>query len=324
MGFLVVATDPRHTDFSIEREELAAAGAELKIEMCETEEAVIERCKDADALLVTFAPLTRRSMAGLRRCRIIVRTGVGYDTIDVSAATERGIPVANVPDYCIAEVADHAMALMLCMTRRICELDAQVRAQGWVRPTTPVPRLEGRTLGIVGLGRIGGAVAKRALGFGLRLVAADPHISADRFAAYGAEAMTLPQLLGTADIVSLHTPLTQETRGLIREDMLRHMKPTAILVNTSRGGVVVTDDLVRALQEGRLAGAALDVFEDEPLPKGHPIRSLPNVLLTPHAAWYSVQAEPDLRRRSARIIARALQGEMPASLLNPEVLRPRA
>jgi phosphoglycerate dehydrogenase-like enzyme len=136
--------------------------------------------------------------------------------------------------------------------------------------------------------------------------------------------MSLPQLLGAADIVTLHTPLTKETRGLIRADTLRHVKPTAILVNTSRGGVVVTDDLVNALQEEKLAGAALDVFEEEPLPKDHPIRNLPNVLLTPHAAWYSVQAEPDLRRRSARIIARALQGEVPASLLNPEAVRARA
>jgi D-3-phosphoglycerate dehydrogenase len=324
MGVLVVATDPRHTDFSIEREELASVGAELKVEMCETEEAVIERCKNADALLVTFAPLTRRSMAGLNRCGIIVRTGVGYDTIDVPAATERGIMVANVPDYCIAEVADHAMALMLCMVRRICELDAQVRAQGWVRPTTPVPRLEGRTLGIVGLGRIGRAVAARARGFGLRLIGADPYVTPEVFAAYSTATVSLPQLLGAADIVTLHTPLTQETRGLIRADTLRHVKPTALLVNTSRGGVVVTDDLVSALQEGTLAGAALDVFEEEPLPTDHPIRNLPNVLLTPHAAWYSVQAEPDLRRRSAQIIARALQGEIPASLLNPEVLRPRA
>ena len=323
MGFLVVATDPRHKDFSIEREELAAVGAELKVEMCTTEEAVIEACKDADALLLTFAPIGRRAAAGLKRCRIIVRTGVGYDTIDVPAATEWGIMVANVPDYCIAEVADHAMALMLCMVRRICELDGQMRAHGWVRPSVPVPRLEGRALGIVGLGRIGGAVARRARGFGLRLLATDPHVSPDVFAAHGAEAMSLPHLLAAADIVTLHTPLTKETRGLIRADTLRHMKPSAILVNTARGGVVVTDDLVKALQEGTLAGAALDVFEDEPLPMDHAIRRAPNVLLTPHAAWYSVQAEPDLRRRSARIVARALAGEIPASLLNPEALRPR-
>jgi D-3-phosphoglycerate dehydrogenase len=324
MGFLVVATDPRHKDFSVEREELAAVGAELKIEMCTTEEAVIEACKDADALLLTFAPIGRRAVAGLKRCRIIVRTGVGYDTIDVPAATERGIMVANVPDYCVGEVADHAMALMLCMARRICELDARMRAQGWVRPPLPVPRLEGRALGIVGLGRIGGAVARRARGFGLRLLATDPYVSPEVFTEHGAEAASLPQLLAAADIVTLHTPLTAETRALIRADTLSLMKPTAILVNTARGGVVAADDLVRVLQEGKLAGAALDVFEDEPLPMDHAIRRAPNVLLTPHAAWYSVQAEPDLRRRSARIVARALAGENPASLLNPEALRPRA
>lgn len=320
MGFLVVATDALHSDFSGELEELAAIGAEFRTAQCKTEDEVAEACRDADGILVTFSPVGRRALAGMPRCRIIVRTGVGYDTIDLNAATERKVMVANVPDYCISEVADHALALMLCLWRKVAELNAEVREKGWTGMLRPVLRLEGRVLGIVGLGRIGRAVAARARGFGLHLAACDPYVPAEVFTRLGVEPVSLEDLTRSADIVTLHTPLTQETRGLIREAILRRMKPTALLVNTSRGAVVATDDLVQALREGWIAGAGLDVFEDEPLPQDHPLRVLPRVLLTPHAAWYSVDSERELRRRSARIVVQALRGEVPASLLNPEVL----
>jgi D-3-phosphoglycerate dehydrogenase len=321
MAFLVVATDPLHSDFSAEQEELAAIGAELRVAQCHTEEDVAEACRDADALLVTFAPVGRRALAGLSRCRIVVRYGVGYDTLDVAAATERGVMVSNVPDYCVGEVADHTLALLLCLSRQICQLDARIRTQGWSGPLQPVPRLEGRVLGIIGLGRIGRAVAARARGFGLRIIACDPYVSADVFPAMGVEPVGLEALLRSADIVTLHTPLTRETRGLIRKDTLRQMKATALLVNTSRGGVVNGEDLAEALRDGRLAGAGLDVFDTEPLPTDHPLRGIPNVLITPHAAWYSAEAEPDLRRRAARTVVQALRGEVPSALLNPEVLK---
>lgn len=321
MGYLVVATDPLHTDFSGEVEELAAVGAEFRTARCRTEEDVAEACRDADGLLVTFSPVGRRALMGLPRCRIVVRYGVGYDNLDVAAATERRVMVANVPDYCVGEVADHTLALMLCLWRRIGELDAQVRAQGWGRPLSPVHRLEARVLGIIGLGRIGRAVAARARGFGLRIIASDPYVSADVFPAMAVEPVGLEALLRSSDIVTLHTPLTRETRGLIRKDTLRQMKATALLVNTSRGGVVNGEDLAEALRDGRLAGAGLDVFDTEPLPTDHPLRGIPNVLLTPHAAWYSAEAEPDLRRRAARTVVQALRGEVPSALLNPEVLK---
>ncbi len=320
MGFLVVATDPLHSDFSGEVDELRAIQAEFRTARCKTEEEVAAACQDADGILVTFAPVGRRALAGMSRCRIIVRTGVGYDTIDVAAATERKVMVANVPDYCISDVADHALALMLCLWRKVVELDAQVRARGWTGMLRPVHRLEGQVLGIIGLGRIGRAVASRARGFGLRRIASDPYVPADVFSALGVEPVSLDVLARSADLITLHTPLTHETRGLIRKDILRRMKPTAVLVNTSRGGVVATDDLVQALREGWISGAGLDVFEAEPLPQDHPLRGLPRVLLTPHAAWYSVDSERELRRRSARTVVQALRGEMPASLLNPEVL----
>lgn len=320
MGFLVVATDPLHDDFSQELQELAAIGAEFRAAQCRTEEDVAGACRDADGILVTFSPVRRRALAGMPRCRIIVRTGVGYDTVDVAAATERKVMVANVPDYCISEVADHALTLMLCLWRKVPELDGEVRSRGWTGMPRPVHRLEGRVLGIIGLGRIGRAVAARARGFGLRLIACDPYVPADVFSALGVEAVGLDALARSADIITLHTPLTDETRGLIRKEILRRMKPTAILVNTSRGGVVATDDLVQALREGWISGAGLDVFEAEPLPQDHPLRGLPRVLLTPHAAWYSVDSEQELRRRAARTVVQALRGEAPASLLNPEVL----
>jgi D-3-phosphoglycerate dehydrogenase len=320
MGVLVVATDPHHSDFRAELEELSAIGAEFRAAQCKTENDVAAACRDADGILVTFSPIGRRALAAMPRCRVIVRTGVGYDTIDIAAATERGVMVANVPDYCISEVADHALALILCLWRKVVELDAQVRAQGWTGMLRPVGRLEGQVLGIIGLGRIGRAVATRTWGFGLRRIAYDPYVSADVFSTLGVESVSLDVLTRSADIITLHTPLSQETRGLIRTEILRQMKPNAILVNTSRGGVVATDDLVQALREGWISGAGLDVFETEPLPQDHPLRNLPSVLLTPHAAWYSADSEQELRRRSARTVVKALQGEVPSALLNPEVL----
>lgn len=320
MSFLVVTTDPLHSDFSGEMEELVAIGAELRAAQCRTEEDVVEACHDADGILVTYAPVSRRALAGMPRCRIVVRYGVGYDTLDLAAATERKVMIANVPDYCISEVSDHALTLILCLWRRVCELDAEVRAKGWTLPSGPVRRLEGRTLGIIGVGRIGRAVAARARGFGVKILGHDPYVSAEALSAIGVESVSLEGLLRSADIVTLHTPLTAETRGLIRQETLSLMQPTALLVNTSRGGVVATEDLVRALQEKRIAGAGLDVFETEPLPNDHPLRNLPHVLLTPHAAWFSSESQHEMRRRAARAVVLALRGERPANLLNPEVL----
>jgi D-3-phosphoglycerate dehydrogenase len=227
--------------------------------------------------------------------------------------------VANVPDYCVSDLTEHTMALLLTWWRRILELDKQVRTEGWGRPVKPVYRLEGKTLGILGMGRMGQALAVRARGFGLKLLGYDPYIPPTAFAALGVESVGLENLLRASDIVTIHALLSAETRGIVCERTLRMMKPTAVIINTARGGLIVTDDLVRALKEGWIAGAALDVTEPEPLPLDHPIRTLPRVLLTPHAAWYSEDSEPELRRRAARTVVQALRGERPATLLNPEV-----
>jgi D-3-phosphoglycerate dehydrogenase / 2-oxoglutarate reductase len=320
MGFLVIHTDPHHTDFRHEQGELDAIGATLRPLNVTTEAEVAAACRDADALLVTYAKIGKTALAGMPKLKIVVRTGVGYDSLDVSAATERKVMVANVPDYCISDLAEHTMAMLLTWWRRIAELDQQVRTEGWGRPLKPVYRLEGKTLGILGMGRMGQAVAARAGGFGLKLVGYDPYTPPAAFAAVGVEPVGLESLLRASDIVTIHSLLSAETRGIICQQTLRQMKPTAVIVNTARGGLIVTDDLVRALKEGWIAGAALDVTDPEPLPMDHPIRTLPRVLVTPHAAWYSEEAEPELRRRAARTIVEALRGERPASLLNPEVL----
>jgi D-3-phosphoglycerate dehydrogenase len=324
MSFVVIHTDPHHTDFRYEQAELDAIGATLRTLNVTTEEEVAAACRDADALLVTYAKIGRIALAGMPKVKIVVRTGVGYDSVDVPAATERKVMVANVPDYCISDLAEHTMALLLAWWRRIAELDAQVRANGWGRPVKPVYRLEGKTLGILGMGRMGQAVAARARGFGVRLVGYDPYIPDSAFASLEVERLQLEDLFKVSDIVTIHSLLSAETRGLICERTLRLMKSSALIVNTARGGLIRTDDLVRAIREGWIAGAALDVTEPEPLPLDHPIRSLPRVLITPHAAWYSEDAEPELRRRAARTIVEALRGERPAALLNPEVFRTTA
>jgi D-3-phosphoglycerate dehydrogenase / 2-oxoglutarate reductase len=320
MGLVVIHTDPLHSDFSAEREELAGVGAEFRVARCRTEEEVAAACKEADGLIVTYAKVGRKALAAMPNLKIMVRTGVGYDSLDVPAATERKVMVANVPDYCISEVADHTLALLLAWWRRIGELDQQVRTEGWGAPIKPVYRLEGKTLGVLGMGRMGQAVAARARGFDLRLLGYDPYLPDASFAALGVERVALDRLFSESDIVTVHSPLTDETRGIIGEKTLRLMKPTAVVVNTSRGGLINTDELAAAIRQGQIAGAALDVLETEPLPMDHPIRSLPRVLLTPHAAWYSEQSEPELRRRAARIVAQGLRGERPKSLLNPEAL----
>jgi D-3-phosphoglycerate dehydrogenase / 2-oxoglutarate reductase len=317
MSFLVIHTDPLHADFSHELAALSALDVEFRPLQVRTEEEVAAACADAHALLVTYATVGRRALAAMPRLKIVVRTGVGYDSLDVQAATERKVMVANVPDYCVSDLAEHTMALLLAWWRRIVELDRQVRAEGWGRPIKPVYRLEGKTLGILGMGRMGQAVAARARGFGLKLLGCDPHIPRHVFDALGVAPVELEVLLRASDIVTIHSLLNAETRWSICERTLRLMKPTAVIVNTARGGAIKTEDLVQAIRQGWIAGAALDVVESEPLPMDHPIRGLPRVLLTPHAAWYSEESEPELRRRAARTVAQALRGERPAALLNP-------
>jgi D-3-phosphoglycerate dehydrogenase len=246
-----------------------------------------------------------------------VRYGVGYDTVDVAAATRRGIYVCNVPDYGTDEVSDHAITLLLAISRKLLILARGVQEGVWsVEPAKPVGRLRGRTLGIVGLGRIGAMTAAKAQAFGIRVIAHDPLRPMHEFAERNVGRATLDELLQASDYVSLHAPLSDETRHLIDERALGLMKPTAFLVNTARGGLVDGAALARALRSGRIAGAALDVTEQEPIPRESPLLGLENCLLTPHAAWYSDESAAALQRLAGEEAARLVRGEAPRCPVN--------
>ncbi|MFN4293335.1 MAG: C-terminal binding protein [Thermoflexales bacterium] len=309
--YRVVITDHAFPSLDPERGVLAGLAEVIDRSPLRTEDDVIRAARDADALIIGFVPITARVMDALPRLRCVVRYGVGYETIDVPAAAARGIQVANVPDYCIPEVADHAMALLLALARKVIPLDASVRRGEWatLKAAKPAHRIEGQTLGLIGMGRIGSAVVRRALGFGMRVIAHDKYLSPERAQAVGATLVDFDTLLREADFISIHTPLTPETRHLINAETIDKMKPSAYLINVARGAIVDTLALADALQRGKLAGAALDVFEQEPLPDDHPIRNAPNVILHPHAAWYSEEAMTQLQVNAAEEVARALRGE---------------
>lgn len=318
-SFLVVHTDAAPgADWSIETDLLKAIGARFLPTRAASEDELIANTRVADALVVTQARISRRVIASLERARVIVRYGVGYDTVDIPAATEYGIPVCNIPDYCTEEVANHALALLLAVNRRIVQQDAVVRAGGWRTQLAPMGALTGETAGIIGYGRIGRAMATRCRMLGMTVLAADPYTGPPDATD---QIVPLDELVERADYISIHCLLNDETRHLINAERLRRMKRTAILINTARGPIVDQQALVRALREGWIAGAGLDVQEVEPPPADEPLRTLPNVVLTPHTAYYSDPASVRLKQRVAEEVICVLTGRRPPGLLNPEVWR---
>jgi len=302
---------------------LQESGLEVTLisRMCRTEEDVIGLGRDVDALLVPHAPITRRVMDSMPKLKVVVRYGHGFDVVDVPAATEHGVVVANVP-YVAEEVADHTLGLILACERKLAMLDRAIRAGRWQEAKgrlAPMSRIAGQALGLVGFGRIAQAVARRALGLGMVCLAHDPFLSAASIRERGVEPVAMEELLARSDFVSIHTPLNDETFHLISEKELRLMKPTAYLINTCRGPVVDEKALIKALQEGWIAGAGLDVFEVEPLPADSPLVTMENVILTPHSAGYSDASRPEGRSRAALEAVRVLKGYWPENLVNPEV-----
>ncbi len=289
------------------------------------EDEVIARTRDADAMVVSSTPVTRGVMSALEGLKVVVRTGVGYDVIDVPAATELGVIVVNIPDIWVREVANHALALLLAWNRKIITLDRQVHSGVW---SMGVPggagSLHGETVGIVGLGNIGSAFARRVAAFETKVIACDPYVDDRHFAALGVERVSLEALAERSDYISVHTLLNAETRHLIGEPFFRRMKPTAILINTSRGPVVDEKALVHALQENRLAGAALDVWEQEPVAADNLLLKMDNVIATPHAAYFSSPAVAQVPRRCGEEVARVLTGQRPLNVVNAEVYVPGA
>lgn len=316
----VVILDTNFPHNDAERRLMREAGVELAIAQCRTEEEVVAAGRDADGLICQYAPLTRRSIAGLERARIISRYGIGVDNVDVPAATAAGIWVANVPGFCAPEVSDHALALVLAFARRLFALDASVRDGRWdvIGVAGETKRLSESTLGVVGFGQIARELARKAVALGLRVLAHSPRSAALHAQGMGAESVGLEWLLRESDYVVLLCPLNDATRGLANRERLALMQPSAFLINVSRGALVDESALIDALQGGRLAGAALDVFQQEPPPADSPLRRLPNVVLSPHAAYYSSRALADLQERVALNVLEALAGRRPASTLNPD------
>jgi D-3-phosphoglycerate dehydrogenase len=290
------------------------------------EEGMIAALRDADAVIIAASPVTRAVMSACEGLKVVVRTGVGYDVIDVPAATELGVIAVNIPDIWVREVANHALALLLAFNRKIINLDRQVHANAWGGgvPGAFTGSLHGETVGIVGLGNIGSAFAKRIAAFETKVIAHDPYVDDKHFAALGVERVTLEQLAERADYVSVHTLLNAGTRHLIGEKFFSRMKPTALLINTSRGPVVDEKALTKALEEKRLAGAALDVWEKEPVDKDNPLLKMDNVIATPHAAYFSSPAVAQVPRRCGEEVARVLTGQRPLNVINPEVYAPGA
>jgi D-3-phosphoglycerate dehydrogenase len=275
-------------------------------------EDILAVARDADAILVTYAKLPGELLHQLTRCKAIGRFGLGVDNIDIPAAAALGITVTYVPDYCIEEVSDHAMALLLALARKVPLANKLVQDGRWeVPPLVPIHRLSGRVLGLVGFGNIPRALAPKARSFGLRVVAHDPQLSADVISAAGVEGVGFHELLAMSDFVSVHAPLLPATRGLFDAEVFRRMKKGAMLINTARGPLVEEDALVAALDQGHLGGAALDVVAVEPLPVESKLIGRDNVILTPHTAFYSVEALEELQTKCASDVARVLRGEPP-------------
>ena len=316
----VVITDSRFAHYDTERQVLKAVDADVTVKHCQTEEDVVECARDAHGVIVRDQPFTERVMDSLGKCRVVGRYGVGVDNIEVEAATRHGIAVANVRDYAVNEVSEHALALLLSCARKTASHDRKIRAGAWdIAQQDPIHRIQGGTLGLVGLGRIPQVLVKKVKGLEFRILACDPFVSKDVAAELGVELVDLDTLLTESDYVSVHAPLNEQTRHMIDESALRKMKPTAILVNTARGGVVDTQALYRALKEGWINSAGLDVHEQEPAPADYCMFGLDNVVISDHAAWYSEESIAELQRGAAEAVAAVLAGGWPRFLVNPGV-----
>lgn len=316
----VVVTDYEYADLRYEEEVFKKAGITLIPAQCRTEDELIAACKDADGLLNQYAQITRRVIESLDKCKVIGRYGVGVNTVDIEAATEKGICVVNVPDYCMDEVSDHALALLLACARKVVLLNNSVKAGTWdFKISKPIHRLRGKVLGLVGFGRIPRALAQKAKAIGFEILVYDPYITPADAEAYGAKMVSLDELMAQSDFVSVHAPLTKETYHLIGEKELNLMKPSAFILNTARGPVIDEQALIKVLKEGRIAGAGLDVTEVEPIQKDNPLLKMDNVIITPHVAWYSEEAEAELRTKAAQGVADVLLGYWPKYLVNKDV-----
>ncbi len=313
-----IISDHTFPSLDLQRRVFESTGFELcEVQpICTTEDAVIEKCRDADVLLVQWAPISRRVLESLPRLKGVVRYGIGVNNIDLEAAKQIRIGVANIPTYCIEEVSTHAVAMIISLAKRIPQDHYRIVHGEWgVGPLLPVAALYDLTLGLVGFGAIARRVAAKTQAFGFRLIASDPYVADSVFRDNAVERVDQETLIGSADIISLHCPLLPETTRLINRDSIARMKAGVIIVNTSRGPVIRETDLIEALRSGRVVAAGLDVFEQEPLPTDSALRGLPNVLLTSHAASVSSRAVDLLQIKAAEAARDFLSGKRPESAL---------
>ena len=314
-------TDYVWPNIDIESQVLRAAGYEPVVAPDASEETLAALATDAEIIMFCFAQVTGKVLDVATQCRVASRYGIGVDNIDIPRATELGIVVTNVPDYCIDEVTDHALGMILALNRRFIPHDSTVKSGGWsdVVLNQPMHRTRGATLGVLGFGRIGKALADKARPFGMKIVAYDPLLEPGQ-SVEGADILSFDGVLQTADFVSVHTPLTPETEGMIGANELASMKPGSIIVNCARGGIIQEQALACALASGHIAGAGLDVLEPAPPANDHPLLTADNVIITPHTAFFSQASTAELERRTAEEAVRVAQGGTPENLINPEVL----
>lgn len=312
MGYKVVLTDQVFPDTNVEEETLRKIDARLTVLTDHSPAAIAEAAADADALITTYAPISAETLSSLERCKVIARYGIGVDNIDLDAAKQRGIVVTNVPDYCLQEVADHTLTLLLAVSRKVIESHISVRSGGWgIKSIRPIHRLSGQKLGLIGYGNIGRLVAERARAFGLQVSVHDPYLSPDRLDDGIELVPELDDLLSSSDIISVHAPLTDSTRGLINGAAISKMKRGAALINTSRGPIVETEAVVDGLKSGYLSGAGLDVFAEEP-PSPTVLENVPNLVATPHSAFYSEEAIAESQAKAADCVVAVLSGTEPS------------
>jgi D-3-phosphoglycerate dehydrogenase len=317
-GFKVIVTDDRYGSYEEEKTVLKEIGASIEVHNLGGEAQTIEVLRDADGILVNLHLLPASVIQELQKCRVISRYGVGYDNVNVEAATAKGIWVARVPDYCMEDVSDQALALLLGCVRKVAFKDRRIREGAWnLHKEQPSYRIAGKTLGLVGYGSIARTLHRKLSGFGLgRVLVFDPYLDPKKIEESGAESVNLRTLLKNSDYVSVHAPLSDETRGLIGSRELSLMKRTAILVNTSRGPLLEEKAVAEALADGKIAAAGLDVFETEPLPADSPLRQRDNVILSDHAGWYSEESVAELKTKAAQNVLGVLKGGKPIYPVN--------
>lgn len=317
----IVITDSDHDSFAAERAVTDPAGADLVLTQGRTADELVANAEGADGIVVQYAQITAEVMDRLPSLRAIGRYGVGVDSVDVDAATARGIAVCNVPDYGTESVSDHAIAMALTAARGIARLDRGIRAGAFdLVAVRPLFQTHGRVFGVIGMGLIGTATARKAAGLGYEVIGYDVAAPVGEPSYHGVTSVSLDELLERSQVVSMHTPLTQQTRGMIGAPELARMRSDAILVNTSRGGVVDTAALVDALRDRTILGAAIDVHDVEPVPVGHPLMEFDSVVLTPHLAWYSEESYVELKHRTVENVVEVCADRAPRNIVNPEVL----